>query len=209
MLSKRKTGLKASYAMYLDEMVEGLYVAYKPDGSVRNYYYKNEKGRQVSCTSDIGTAVRLYTEYKARNEAKRYSKIPLGHYRKKQGLGKSEQGCPTVVDTVEVSDEYVVERFVELLEANREQVARKTGIPQLAHLKEVKPIPHSLTLANILDVYLGGKNRSKVYVRDVKRYWTEFVKCTDKKNVRDVTHSDVTNYKKMVHIRAERESIGI
>lgn len=207
MLARRKTGPKPRNAVFNGETQDGLYVAYKPNGSVRNYYYLDEKGKQVSCTSDLATAMRRLAAFKSGLEGKQYGRVPKGQYKKCCVIEKSQQGRPALVDRVEVSDEYVIKRFVEIWASDHAGIARKTGIWQLAHLDEVKAIPHSATLAELLKIWVEGKHRNKVYVRDVRRYWGEFTKHIGKTDVRDITHEDVGSYKQMVHICSQKSEI--
>lgn len=196
--TKKKPGRTPRFAVYNGQVIEGLYVAYRKDGPVRNHYYLDKNGKQKSCTSDITEAVRRYQKHLEDNDLgklkripEQYQTIPIGRY----GL---------LHDPDYISDDYVVERFLELMEQDRYRMAKLTGIPQLAHLEDVMPLAKPLTLQELIDRF-SEKHISKQYLYDVKTYWEEFSRIVNKPTIRDVRHIDISTYEKAIYDQARNK----
>jgi integrase len=191
----KKRGIKPKYASYNGKDIEGLYIAYNPDRSIRNYYYINSNGRQVSCTSDIREAVRRFRKYQREQAGGKFSAIP-----------ENEQIIPIgqyggIYDPDIVSDDYVIHRFVELLNEDRYRVAEISGIPQFANIEDIVPLPKSQSLSDLIDMY-SNHRVDKAYLKKVRRSWKEFSSIIGKGVVRLVNYADITRYNNTIHSQA-------
>jgi integrase len=197
----KKRGKKPRYAVYNGIIIEGLYIAFNPDRTVRNYYYLDSNGRQVSCTSDLPEAVRRFRKFHLEQTGGRYSTIP-----------ENEQIIPIgqyggIYDPERVSDQYIIRRFVELLKEDRYRVAELSGIDKFAHIEDIVPLPKSQNLSDLLNIYSNHKI-DKYYLKTVRRHWNEFRKVVGKDIVRLVTYDDVTRYNDNIHSQSNSPKIN-
>jgi len=172
-------GKKADYVEFEGKPVIGLYKSCNKEGRVLFYYYFNDKGKRVSCPSDITIALQ------------RFSSQNTQHYQPTQS---------------QIDDEYVLRRFTELLNENRYEVAKKTGLAQLINLEHIAPLPKPLTLQQVYDKYINLKRpkpMSKIYALKVKWWFGEFRDILRRSQIRDITYDDIKRYNEQIHSDAK------
>lgn len=217
--SRKKRGRKARYALYNGREVIGLYCAFNKDKSIRNFYYLDENQRQVSCTADITEAVRRYRKAQSTEQIVQVSGLskPVD-YLSIENVGNVAESFLSGFELKQVNGQFIlstvnsipkqeiIKKFVELLKENKFEIAELAGIPQLAHLEDITPLPKSLLLEDLLNTFLQKKITDK-YKYYVKKYWQEFSNIMKKKDVRNITYEDFTLYEHTIYKNAEKSTI--
>lgn len=214
MVGNKKRGRKARYASYNGREIEGLYVQFNKDKSVRAYYYLDQNKRQITCTSDITEAVRRFKKYKNEIDYIEVFGQPknLDLDNLKDGF-KRDTKFEVIIDngiaTIQTIDQYpkqlIVNRFVELLKENPFEISLLSGIPQLAHLENVIPLPKSLTVKELGDNFKNRTDINHNYKKDVKNYWAEFANIVKKQEIRQITYDDITTYNDTIHSQSKEK----
>lgn len=194
MTTQKKRGPKADYAIYNGRIIEGLYCQRYKDSRIKNFYYINEKDKRISCTANINTAIHRYQDYLDKSGQSNFSEvdeesrtIPIGKY-------------GGIVTDDYVSDDFIINRFLTLLKTKPHYIAKKTGIPQFEHMEDIQPIPQSMSVNDVLGMYLNFKrDKNKRYLIEVKRYYKEFCVVIDKYRVRDISFNDLSKYNNYIH----------
>ena len=77
-MAARKRGKKASYATHprTEKIIEGLYEHRRKNGTLKCYYFVNQDGKQVSCTTKIDKAIQRLRAYQRKNALPEYTDIP-------------------------------------------------------------------------------------------------------------------------------------
>ena len=141
----------------------------------------------------IGTSPR-YQDYLDKSGQSNFSEvdeesrtIPIGKY-------------GGIVTDDYVSDDFIINRFLTLLKTKPHYIAKKTGIPQFEHMEDIQPIPQSMSVNDVLGMYLNFKrDKNKRYLIEVKRYYKEFCVVIDKYRVRDISFNDLSKYNNYIH----------
>jgi integrase len=109
--------------------------------------------------------------------------------------------CPPDVDAT-ISEDLVWAKARELILNNPPAaVAEKLGIPELANLHTLRPLPKPLTLRQIGDIYFNRKIRplNRRERDDSERWWRQFCKMVDVKNIREVTLEHIQRYQNRLY----------
>jgi len=218
--SRLKRGKKARYALYNGKEIEGLYLTYNKDKSVRNYYYLDANKRQVSCTADIVEAVRRFREYQNQNSTvellSNHSPVSIDT---PENFDKSidterivsltihKDGTVSKQDINSYPKEVIVRKFVELLKEDQYGIAELAGIPQLAHLESITPLPKSLTLKELIEDFKIRTDIAHNYIKDVKNYWQSFSNIVQKIEVRKISFNDIKKYNDEIHKLSKEKAI--
>lgn len=213
--TKKRRGRKPSFVLYNGQAIEGLYVTYNADKSVRNYYYLDKNNKQISCTSDLKEAVRRYSKYQNKvNYVKVFGEpkaLDLNNL--KEGFSRKTE-FEVIIDkgeaTIQTIDLYpkhlIVQRFVELLKEDPYGIAKLSGIPELADIENIDPLPKSVTLSEIRDDYNKRTDIERKTVRDELRYFKVFCDVVGRATLREITFDDVRKYADYIHQVAKTSS---
>jgi integrase len=224
-----KRGRKADWASNpkTGEYNEGLYEARYKTGKYKDrikcYYYKDSKGKHITCGSDYDRAVQKHAIYKREHNIVIASpkidslKVTITD----EDATKPDEFADSIINSlknlsngaVEISDLDITDEFWEISEkvikANLPYASKRLNIPELGYLHKVKPPAKSITLDEIWNIYVknyeGRSNRNLNY--NIKPHWNEFKKCVGKSSVRDIEFEDITKYNDKVRQDKDRPSV--
>lgn len=215
----KKRGRKADYADYNGEPVKGLYKQKYRDGRIKNYYYYGSNKKRISCSSDIVLAVQKYSSYcKKQNIHLDISSPSSAKVIIDNNIDNADDYADGIIQTLEhltnktvsiteakITDDVFWQTAEKMIKANLPYAARRLGIPQLAHIDDITPIPKSITLDACLELFLKAKKqRSKRYIIEVRRYFNEFKSIIKRNHVREISYDNITKYNNSIHSQAEK-----
>ncbi len=214
-----KRGRKPDYADYNGEPVEGLYKQKYKDGRVKNYYYYDSNKKRISCSSDIVLAVQKYSAYCEKQNIHLDISNPLSvKVIIDNKIANADDYADGIIQTLEhltnktvsitgakIDDDVFWQTAEKRIKANLPYAARRLGIPQLAHIDDITPIPKSITLDACLELFLKAKKqKTKRYIIEVKRYFNEFKTIVSKNFAREISYNDISKYNNSIHGKADK-----
>ena len=202
----------------------GLHVVYKGGiieelGWCKNtkvYYAIGTKPRKWF-TRDFSHSYFLFTQFK--NKDDKYSTIPKPKHNKSlkakakitftdefaNALETAGVNIADLIEGISIEDADVPEKEIwnrarELIYTNQVEASRKIGIPELAYIESISPLPNSLTLKKIGEMYCNRENKplSKGEKDDTERWWADFCRIVEVDTIREVTEEHIKKYHKII-----------
>ena len=119
----KKRGAKPDFVLHPEtgNEIEGLYFNKDKKGRIRFYYYVDENGKQITCTSDIRKAIKRFNAYKEENKYPDLIEIPD----EAKSIPISSYGA--YIDDDYVNKDWIIEQFQEILNSDRKRVVDVSG----------------------------------------------------------------------------------
>jgi integrase len=201
----KKRGAKPDFVIHPETgyEIEGLYFNKDKKGRIRFYYYIDENGKQITCTSDIRKAIKRFNAYKEENKYPDLIEIPD----EAKSVPISRYGA--YIDDDYVNKDWIIEQFQEILNSDRKRVVDVSGNSNYWDFENTPSRPQSLTCTEVLDEYLNLPRKKPLntdYRYKIIRHWNTFKTVTGKLYIRDITFKDVQKYRLEILKEAEQKN---
>lgn len=106
----------------------------------------------------------------------------------------------TVTDESDVAADAFWDKVTEQIRENPKRAAQKTGIEELAYLRQLKPPAPSATLESLLTLYTEDKSPSisREELRNSKTWWNEFIALTGASRIEDLSRAKFRAYRNQI-----------
>ena len=197
-------GPKADHPIHptTKEPVTFLYQNKRKDGSIKNYFFFDIQGKQISATSDIWKAIKRYNDYYSETKMEDMVEIPEDA----QTIPIGRYGGRFVDEYV--SKEWIIRAFQQILADDRKLVVDITGNQNYWDFENTPPKPPSLTCEEVLQEYLDlprEKPLNQDYRYKMIRHWNYFRQIIGKKFIRDISFNDIKKYRKTIESEASEK----